>query len=542
MPLQALLAQLQHPDPAIRSHAIDQLRNIEPETAAGALVFLLDDTEPTIRTKTIAALNAMGKAAAEPVVRYLAGSRGPLAIEVVELLGNLNHPGALDILLSNLNQPDPPTRKAIAQALNKIANYQRAQGELNTPAVFGLLELLRDLNPEVQITAANALGEIGAQEAVNPLIDELADSHPEVRLAAARALSKIGDRSAATALARLAAEDPVPEVRNAATRALQELSDRSVKNILHSLSPDDPGVVDQVLNRLVELGDAAIPPLTELLNHDNQFIRAIAAEVLGTLGKPVTIDLLARLLLDPDANVRIVAARALGKIRHIRSAEKLSHALEDADPKVAGLAANGLELLGDLAVEPVFALLTHPSAEVRARAIDVLGRLRYQGACERLCAGLTDNNVWVRIVSAQALGEIGEPSVAPALVAALDDTNHIVRAMAAQALGKLRDYRASIKLIEMTNDPSDLVRSNTLRALGKIGNPAAIPLLIKALDDREPEIRIAAIEALADLRVTDVIEKLRRITRPWPLSVEPREVKEVARWAIESLSRITPKD
>ncbi len=81
-----------------------------------------------------------------------------------------------------------------------------------------------------------------------------------------------------------------------------------------------------------------------------------------------------------------------------------------------------------------------------------------------------------------------------------------------------------------------------MRALGKIGNPAAIPLLIKALDDPEPEIRIAAIEALADLRVTDVIEKLRRIARPWPLSVEPREVKEVARWAIETLSRITPKD
>ncbi|MGQ9678761.1 MAG: HEAT repeat domain-containing protein, partial [bacterium] len=391
------------------------------------------------------------------------------------------------------------------------------------------------------ITAARALGELGVQEAVNPLIDELADYNPAVRMAAADALGRIGHRNAASVLARIAAEDPSPEVRKTASRALQELSDRSVKSILHSLSPANPGEVNQALNRLIELGDAAIPPLIELLNSENQFVRAISAEVLGTLGNPVAIDHIARLLFDPEVNLRIIAVRALGKIRHIRATEKLIRSLEDPDSKVAGLTANQLELLGELAVEPVFTLLTHPSAEVRARAIDVLGRLRYQGACEILSRGLTNKNILIRIVSAQALGEIGEVSYAPALVAALDDQNHIVRAMAAEALGKIRDYRASIKLLEMANDPSDLVRSNAFRALGRIGNPAAIPLLIKAIDDIEPSVRIAAIEALAELRATDGIEKLRQIARVWPWSRAPKEVKEAARWAIEILIHLAPK-
>lgn len=532
MSIPELIAQLQHPDPAIRSQAIDGLRNIEPETAAGALVFLLEDPEPAIRNKTITVLATMGKQATKPLIRYLSGARGLLAIELIELLGNLGQSEAAEVLLEHLTEPDPSIRKAIARALRKIATDQ---------AIFGLLELLRDLNPEVQITAARALGELGTQKAVNPLIDELADDNPAVRQAAADALGRIGDRNAATALARLAAEDPSPEVRKTASQALHELSDRSVKSILHSLSPANPGEVNEALNRLIDLGDAAIPPLIELLNSENQFIRAISAEVLGALGKPVAIDHIGHLLFDRDANVRIIAVRALGKIRHIRSAEKLVRALEDPDSKVAGLTANQLELLGELAVEPVFTLLTHPSAEVRARAIDVLGRLRYQGAGERLALGLTDKKVLIRIVSAQALGEIGDVSYAPVLMEALDDSNHIVRAMAAEALGKIRDYRASIKLLEMANDPSDLVRSNALRALGRIGNPTAVPLLIKALDDIEPAVRIAAIEALTELRVTAALEKLRRIARAWPWSREPKEVKEAARWAVATLIHLTPE-
>jgi len=166
------------------------------------------------------------------------------------------------------------------------------------------------------------------------------------------------------------------------------------------------------------------------------------------------------------------------------------------------------------------------------RAIDVLGRLRHRGACDRLIRGLTDKVIWVRVVSAQALGEIGDTRAAPALIDALKDRDQVVRAMATEALGKLREFAATMPLLNLLSDESDRVRINVLRALGRIGNPAAITFLEQALDAPDPGVRCAAIAGLAAMRVTGVLPKLHRMSRNWPVGKEPREVREAAQQAI----------
>jgi HEAT repeat protein len=107
--------------------------------------------------------------------------------------------------------------------------------------------------------------------------------------------------------------------------------------------------------------------------------------------------------------------------------------------------------------------------------------------------------------------------------------------MAAEALGKLRDFAATIPLLGLLGDESDLVRINALRALGRIGNPAAIPFLEPALEAPEPGVRRAAIAGLAAMRVTDVLPKLHRMSRNWPVGREPKEVREAAQQAIAIL-------
>ncbi|MGQ9708604.1 MAG: HEAT repeat domain-containing protein [bacterium] len=530
MPRAELIANLQHPDPDVRRAIIERLRMLDTQLAAGALVFLLSDPEPDIRARVSAILSSIGKPAIVPVVRYLEDWKGPLDTGIPELLGELYASEGIDFLLKHLNEDQPAVRAAIARALGKIGTEK---------AVPGLLELLRDTAPEVQIAAAEALGTIGSAQAVNPLLDELNDHNPAVRKSAAEALGKIRDKSTASILARLVSEDPSPEVRATAERALQEISDRSVQYLLQSLTAESPNERSEALNRLLASGHTAIPPLIRLLGHPDPHIRSLAAEVLGILGEPAALDALSILISDREGAVRLAVVRALGKIHHIRAAEKLSQALLDSDPKVAGMAANSLTMLGELAIEPVFSILGHHSAEFRARAIDVLGHLRHRGACERLINGLTDSSSWVRIVSAQALGEIGAQQAVPALINSLDDPNRIVRAMAAEALGKICDYRASIKLLELVEDESELVRTNVLRALGMIGNPAAIPFLLKAIDDPETEVRIAAIEGLAQLRAKTAVERLRAIARRWPWSREPKKVKVLARWALAVLLSVS---
>ncbi|MEO0085252.1 MAG: HEAT repeat domain-containing protein [candidate division WOR-3 bacterium] len=542
MPLHQILADLQSPDPSTRSWAVDSLRRLGTAEAAGALVFVLGDPDPAVRARAAAALAAIGEPAAEPVVRYLEGWTGSLGTVIPDLLGRLRAPGGLDILLRHLGESEPAVRAAIARALGAIAlELNRSDPSRSADldrAKTGLLDLLRDIEPPVQIAAAGALGQLGDPETCNALLDEMADDNPEVRRAAAEALGRIGDKQSAAALARAAADDPALEVRQAADSALRSISDRTIGALVELLASDVLEERIRALAALLEEGRAAIMPLTELLSHPEPTIRSAAAEALGMIGEPACLDYLLPLTGDAESSVRLAVVRALGRIRHVRSAERLAFALEDQDQKVSAGAANALETLGELSVEPMFQLLTSPCAETRVRAIAVLGRLRHKGAVNRLLRGLRDSVAWVRIVSAQALGEIGEDKATAALLRVLDDRDAVVRAMAAEALGKLRDFRASIKLLERVRDSSDLVRANAIRALGRIGNPVAVPFASAALDDESAEVRCAAIEALAALRVVAAIPRLRLLARPWPLCREPAEVRNIARVALAALEEI----
>lgn len=546
MPLHQILADLQASDPATRSWAVDSLRRLGTAEAAGALVFVLGDPDPSVRARAAAALAAIGEPAAGPVVRYLEGWDGSLSPLIPDLLGRLRAPAGLDFLLRHLGEPEAAVRSAIARALGAIglelAKANPAESAALGRAKTGLLDLLRDLEPEVQIAAAAALGQLGDPETCNALLDEMADDNPEVRRAAAEALGRIGDKQSAAALASAAADDPNPEVRRAASIALRSISDRTVGSLVELLASEVLEERIRALAALLEEGRAAIMPLTELLRRPEPATRSAAAEALGMLGEPAALDYLLPLIGDGESSVRLAVVRALGRIRHVRSAERLAIALEDQDQKVSGAAAGALEGLGELAVEPMFQLLTSPCADTRVRAIAVLGRLRHKGAVNRLLRGLRDRVAWVRIVSAQALGEIGEDKATTALLRALEDRDAVVRAMAAEAVGKLRDFRASMKLLERVEDISDLVRANSIRALGRIGNPVAVPFVLSALDDESVEVRCAALEALAALRVVAAIPRLRALSRPWPLCREPVEVRRVARIALAILEEIRQQE
>jgi len=526
LPLRDLISGLQNPDPAKRRHAVEVLARMGGDEAAGALVLMLRDPDDAIRATVVDALAFFGPDAVEPLTRYLATWQGPTDALVPTLLGKLRAERGVGFLSLHAADPEPATRAAVATALGRIGS----EGALPL-----LLELLRDMVDEVRIAAARALGEVQNAAAVDALLDEMADDNPAVRAAAAEALGRINSQKSVDTLSRACAEDPDENVRKAATAALRRVSAWAVTPLIHALSgPDLDGRIHAV-SQLLEQGKASILPLTELLASEEPTVRASAAEVLGALGDAAALDSLIGALGDADARVRLAVTRALGRVKHPRAAATVARLLEDPDNKVAAAAANGLENLSELAIDPVFGLLSSESADVRVRAIDVLGRLRHKGACERLIRGLADSVTWVRIVSAQALGEIGEIQAAPALVRALKDRDAVVRAMAAEALGKLRDFQATMQLLSALGDESDLVRMNALRALGQIGNPAAIPFLVPALDSPEPGVRCAAIEGLAAMRVTAVLPRLRKMARHWPRGKEPREVREAARLAIDTI-------
>ncbi|WP_312909314.1 HEAT repeat domain-containing protein [Natronosalvus caseinilyticus] len=80
-----------------------------------------------------------------------------------------------------------------------------------------------DSNPLLQKVTFKALGEIGAEEAVQPLADQLVAENGEIRSAAARALGLIGDTRAISPLADVLEEDDDDTVRASAAWALNRI-------------------------------------------------------------------------------------------------------------------------------------------------------------------------------------------------------------------------------------------------------------------------------------------------------------------------------
>ena len=60
MPVPDLVEQPRDEDPEVRLKAVEYLRLIATSEAAGALVLVLNDLEPAIRSKAAAALGSIG--------------------------------------------------------------------------------------------------------------------------------------------------------------------------------------------------------------------------------------------------------------------------------------------------------------------------------------------------------------------------------------------------------------------------------------------------------------------------------------------------
>lgn len=168
----------------------------------------------------------------------------------------------------------------------------RALGELgDVSATSHLIESLReDRNVDVRVRAARALGRLGGQEVVMPLVEALSDENPQVCVTSADALIEIGRIAAPPLIDSLKSERV--NVRCDATRALGELGD-----------------------------PIAVMPLVEMLNDEWVNVRIYAVQSLGKLGFGDAVPALVTTLEDADENilVRSGAASALGQIKDARA-------------------------------------------------------------------------------------------------------------------------------------------------------------------------------------------------------------------------------
>jgi HEAT repeat protein len=188
-----------------------------------------------------------------------------------------------------------------------------------------------------------------------------------------------------------------------------------------------------IADRLVEIGEPAIPGLLDALGSDSApGVPAVAAATLVKLGTAAVPGLLDA-LYDPFPEVRLAALAALRQLADPRAVRRVARTLQDADARVRAMAAGVLDAIGDPDTSGLVAdALDDPDVDVRWRAAGALGAFG-PPAVRPLLRALRDDSMRVRNVARDAIAVIGPDSV-DTLVEAMADPTAAVRVSAAEAL------------------------------------------------------------------------------------------------------------
>ncbi len=210
--------------------------------------------------------------------------------------------------------------------------------------VRGLQKALRNSNPEIRRSAAEALGDFKDYESICALKAVLMDTDGDLRKKAVGALARIQTSWAVDAL----------KVGND-----QETADAFVSILLN---PGDTYPRAEAAKELGRMGyQGAVPGLILALDGRDDCTKIEAAEALGKIRTPESITALIHALQNSNRGVRVKAAIALGKMRIQESVGGLIVCLQDKSWEVRYQAAKALLSIKDeQAIEPLATFLGLP--------------------------------------------------------------------------------------------------------------------------------------------------------------------------------------
>jgi len=285
------------------------------------------DGEPDLGAQVVA-YRFVSDAGDEPVVAvWSTGDRESVALpaeraaEIVNLMGEAERVVPVDGQVSvPLRRETPVFVRFPGSVDDWVAQLESDRPDERGRAVDALAEALGDEDPVVRVTAADALGDAGAEAAaaVPSLLPAIEDEEPYVRSAAAEALGRIGSAA-------------VPKMVEALEGGHRSLRVRACV----ALGGFGPQAED------------AVPALTKAIEDPDATIRRVAIRSLGQIGPAAksAVPAIARALRDEDRNVRDRAAVTLGELGpDAREAiPALRAALDDEDDVVRKEAARAIE-------------------------------------------------------------------------------------------------------------------------------------------------------------------------------------------------------
>jgi len=307
------------------------------------------------------------------------------------------------------------------------------------------------------------------------LCHELQHGSPDARLGAAKVLSKLTLEERLDGLAALAhcLEDMDGNLRLAAVNTLRDLSVAKSQGGDRRLPEGTP-----YFDRRQEVIDEAM----QRLGHPEWVVRKAVAEVLSAPGLlQVALPTLSSKLAHKDESIR-------------RNAVEVLVALAEEDPR------------STLAI--TYLLLTHPLADTRLGAVEVVHRIAPRGATHALQALaplLAENTRVMRTAVLLALSDLASqdyPELVQSAAPFLNDRDVSVRNAAVKVIGVVAsDTETIVHLRAHLEDQDAKVRLATIRAMIQIGErigcvDMAASAVRHCLKDHDERVREAAAEVV----------------------------------------------
>jgi len=289
--------------------------------------------------------------------------------------------------------------------------------------------------------------------------------------------------------------------RRVAFQRLMEIGEPAVPALIDLMVDHGIPVRGDAFNALANLGPRAasgVPRLTRLLDDKNVQLRSYAAWILGSIGSAAepAVPKITALLQDTSGHVREVAARALGEIKHagVVSADvALAGAARDADPRLRELSVSGAYAARLPIAErrqQLAAALADTSAAVRLKAVELFqqaNRKDVDSLSELLVRALDDADAVVRErAHGVVIGYVQHQVETPTLLAA------VMRSHNAPARADAAWYLGSVNFGDIPRAPRAIGASGEGIAFG----PAVSSALSAGLADADVKIRIYSARAL----------------------------------------------
>lgn len=435
-----LINALKSQDGTIRTNAIKVLTELKDTSISSEVLNLLKERNGTIRATAIDVLAGIKDFESIEFIRqFINDFDNRVRISAARALGEFKDKLSVDLLLSSLADNDNNVKIAAAEAL----------GKTNDPrACDGLWYLHNtDNNPEVKHAALSALKTIGAnvikpyennflssnialrakteyeltvigKPALLPLLEYLKHYNPLVRGLAAKILGNIGDDFATKRLIELTNDTEI-DVRITAIQALAKIkSETALKYLITCLRNPDPVIVDTASKSLATRASDIINLLPNLLSDSDLDLQITTARLVGRIGEPGFVLMLAEHLNDPRMWLRRTVCFALGETKN-------------------PVAATYLIEKG----------LNDPETLVRTAAIRALGNLKIRASTNTLIRILHDKEENIQLATIEALGKIGDVSAGKHLLDFLTSETLTLKIMAIKAIRQIK-YIPAIPILK----------------------------------------------------------------------------------------------